>query len=217
VQEAGSRSRSIFNMYKLLEFSLAYQTFGALINRRDPSLFARDHLRAREGDRLLDIGCGPADVVALLPQVEYVGFDANPQYIETAKRNYGDRGEFYCKRVSEESLSTHANFDIVLASGLLHHLDDEEGEQLFRIALAALRPGGRFVTLDGCYVDDQSPIARFLISRDRGRFVRDQQGYLGIATKVFSNIRPFVRHDLLRIPYTHLIMECVKDPLTAPP
>lgn len=199
------------NINKLLELSRVYQTFGALINRRDRALFSREHIRAKDGDRLLDIGCGPGDVLMTLPRVEYTGFDLNPEYIETAQRLWGHRGQFYCKRISEESLAAHAGFDIVLASGVLHHLDDAEAEQLFRLAHAALNPGGRLIALDPCYVDDQSRVGRFLISRDRGQFVRDQPGYAAIAEKVFTNIRPFIRHDLLRIPYTHLILECVKE------
>jgi SAM-dependent methyltransferase len=39
-------------------------------------------------------------------------------------------------------------YDIVMAFGVLHHLDDAEGRELFRGARRALKPGGRFVTLD---------------------------------------------------------------------
>ncbi|RKZ63742.1 MAG: class I SAM-dependent methyltransferase, partial [Candidatus Parabeggiatoa sp. nov. 3] len=48
------------------------------------------------------------------------------------------------------------------------------------------------------------------ISKDRGQNVRTQEGYLELASQVFSNITTDIRHDLLRIPYTHFILECVK-------
>ena len=40
--------------------------------------------------------------------------------------------------------------------------------------------------------------------------VRSEREYVEIASQEFSKIRPGVRHDLLRIPYTHQILECVR-------
>lgn len=197
-------------LYRALGLSAVYRLLGRFVGGRDRSTFPREHIRAREGQRVLDIGCGPADIVAELPRVDYTGFDSNPEYIATATKNYGDRGRFYCRSVNEETLGEHVNFDIVLAVGVLHHLDDDEAEKLFRLAHAALAPGGRLVTLDGCFVPGQSPIARFLISRDRGRFARNEAGYRKLAAGVFGKIDTVIRHDLLTVPYTHLVMECVK-------
>ena len=74
-------------------------------------------------------------------------------------------------------------FDIVLALGVLHHLDDNEALTLFQIAHDAMKPGGRLVTIDGVWTDDQSHIVKYLLSRDRGRFVRSEAGYQGIGGK----------------------------------
>ena len=195
---------------RALRVPVVYRLWGRLVGGKDRGRFAREYVRAKEGQRVLDIGCGPADIVKYLPKVDYTGFDSNPDYIATATRNYGDRGRFYCQRVSEESLAANEGYDIVLAVGVLHHLDDAEAEQLFHLAHAALVPGGRLITLDGVFVKGQNPIARLIISRDRGEHVRDERGYQRIAERVFSTITPTVRHDLLMIPYSHLILECEK-------
>jgi SAM-dependent methyltransferase len=171
-------------------------------------IFVDEHVRARGGERVLDVGCGPADIVPYLPRVDYTGFDANAECIATASRNYGDRAQFYCGRVADESIPEKGSFDIVLAIGIVHHLDDGEAEHLFRLAHSALKPGGRLVTIDPIFAKGQSWIARFLISHDRGEHVRDHRGYVAIASRAFSTIRPVVRTDLLRVPYTHLILEC---------
>jgi SAM-dependent methyltransferase len=194
---------------KLLAVPFVYRTFGRLTGGVAGRVrFARDHIRARPGQRLLDIGCGPADILPHLPGVDYTGFDASEDYIATAKRVHGDKGQFYAKRVSEETLAGSDKFDVVLAIGLIHHLDDAEAEHLFRLAHGALAPGGRFVTLDCVYTDTQSRAARYIISRDRGEHVRDEKGYLDLAKRVFTKVTPSVYSDLLRIPYTHLILEC---------
>jgi hypothetical protein len=89
-------------------------------------------------------------------------------------------------------------------------LDDTEALQLFWVANAALKPGGRVITIDGCFTPDQSPSARYVLSQDRGQNVRTKEGYLQIASQVFPVVDVSIRHDLLRIPYTHIILECTK-------
>lgn len=177
--------------------------------------FARQlvaHYGLKPGDRVLDIGCGPADILEALPPVEYHGFDLSADYIEAARKRFGGRGTFHVEAVDAEQVKQYAGFDLVLATGVVHHLTDAEALDLFRVAAAALKPGGRLVTLDGCLVEGQSPVARWLLKRDRGQFVRGQAAYLALARAVFSKVQPTVTTGLLRIPYTHLVMEC-SDPV----
>jgi SAM-dependent methyltransferase len=159
-------------------------------------------------DRVLDIGCGPGDMLNYLPAVHYVGFDASEAYIARARQRFGRRGQFYCGLVNSGSISELHTFDIVLAHGVLHHLGDAEASALFALARAALRPGGWLVTFDGCYAPNQSRLARWFVSRDRGRYVREVEEYRRLANSAFDRVHVTVRHDLLRIPYTHIIMEC---------
>jgi len=172
--------------------------------------FVDQYVRPQAGDRILDIGCGPGDIVTYLDDVNYIGFDENPQYIESAKDRFGDRATFYCSKVSNSTLEENASFDIVLAVAILHHLDDVEALQLCQLAGAALKPGGRFISLDACYTPDQSPLAKLIISQDRGQYVRNRESYLRIVSQVFPNIHVSIRHDRLRIPYTHVILECCR-------
>lgn len=171
--------------------------------------FVNEYIQPRAGARILEIGCGPGSIVGYLPPSEYLGFDLSPKYIEQARKRY-PKANFVCERVSQFSLANGQSFDLVLAIGIVHHLDDAEARQLFQIAYDALEPGGKLVTLDGVWTDDQSLIARWLLKRDRGEHVRSEREYMRIASQAFSNIRPSVRHDLLRIPYTHLILECIR-------
>lgn len=158
------------------------------------------------------IGCGPADILDFLPAVDYIGFDANPKYIQEAMERYKDRGTFFCEVVSQVSLPIdyYAYFDIVLAIGVLHHLNDAEAPDLLRLAHIALKPGGRLITLDGVFTERQSPCARWIISMDRGQFVRNQSGYTNLVRQVFENLTVSIRYDMIRVPYTHIIIECKK-------
>ena len=176
--------------------------------------FARwvdEWVRVLPGQRVLDIGCGTADILRFLPSVGYVGFDMSERYIAAAKRRWGSRGDFYCGRVEHARMAAFGAFDVVVARGVLHHLDDEEARQLFAFAHAALAPGGRVVTIDGCFVGGQAPLVRWLLEHDRGQNIRSEAGYLALSQTAFLSVRSTVRHDLLRVPYCHCMLECTRD------
>ena len=168
-----------------------------------------EHVRYKPGARILDIGCGPGTTVPYFPDVEYVGFDISPDYVAAARRRF-PQATFRCEAISQYNLRQESCFDVALALGVIHHLDDAEARQLCEIAYQALKPGGKLVTLDGVLTENQSLLAHYLVTWDRGRFVRDRDGYMRIASGVFSDVQPTVREDLLRIPYTHIIMECYR-------
>lgn len=169
-----------------------------------------EFIRPEDGCRILDLGCGTAKILRYIPStVEYWGYDMSPDYIAAAKAEYGNRGHFQCGLLSEADLNKLPKFDRVLALGVLHHLDDDVAEDFFTLAKQALNPAGRVVTIDPCLAAGQSPIARFLILRDRGQNVRDAHGYTSLAQDTFANVTGTLRHRAW-IPYTHWIMECAK-------
>ncbi len=193
----------------VLEFPAVYDWVQRILGGRNVQrCVVNHHLRPEPHHRLLDIGCGPAQILETLPQVEYVGVDLNPRYIASAQVRYGDRGSFVCQSVTQMATEKMHTFDLVMAHGLIHHLDDDEARQLFAVAAKAMKPGGRFVTLDGCFAEKQSRIARWMLSNDRGQFIRTEDAYLDLARRTFSNVQSTIRHDLLLTPYTHIIMEC---------
>lgn len=195
----------------ILDRPFFYELFHQIVGAHDRSkLLISEYIRPQPGDRILDVGCGPGNMLPYLPEARYLGVDANESYIEVARKRYGHRGEFICDRVSHQSVKDLGEFDIVLALALLHHLADDEARDLFRMGYTALRPGGRLITMDGCYTADQSAAARYLLSRDRGRFVRTQSEYLKLARERFDDVRSVLRDDALRIPYTTLFMVCVR-------
>ncbi len=196
----------------VLSHPRVYRLFKSVIGsgKRDEWL-VQTQVRARPGDRVLDIACGPANLLDLLPEIEYTGFDWSERYIEEARRRYGHRGAFQVASVGQPPAFPADSFDIVIAKGILHHLNDEEAALMLAYARDVLRPGGRLVTFDGCFVDGQPRIARFLLSRDRGAFVRSQAEYEALASKVFPRVRSEQKHDLLRVPYSHIVLQCSRQ------
>lgn len=173
-------------------------------------IIVNKYIRPCNGDKILDIGCGPGDIVQYLPDVTYVGFDSNQDYINQAKQRFGQQGSFICSSIdaySVQDVEQHS-YDTTIALGVLHHVNDTEATKLFNIARTALRRGGRLITLDNCHTDNQTRLEKFLLSKDRGKFIRTAEGYRYLALRHFEKVKVIVETDLLRVPYSHAILEC---------
>lgn len=179
--------------------------------RKARHVLANDYFPKKERLRVLDIGCGTAEILEFLPtSIDYVGFDASDAYIAEAKKTYGERGSFFADTVRDAHLNSMQGFDVVLAFGVVHHLDDGEAKQLFSMAYQALNDGGSLFTVDPCFCPGQPWLGHWLIAHDRGQNVRDEQGYQQLGKAYFGNVTSTPRHDFLRVPYTYLVMECKK-------
>ena len=200
----------IESLSQILGFPAGYRLFRWTVGGDfSTKTYLAEFVRPVAGEKVLDIGCGPGDILNYLPAVNYTGLDISPEYINAAEKRFGSKGRFCCGDVGLATIEgEHGTFDLVMAIGVVHHLDDAQAAKLFELARRALRPTGRLVTYDGCYVPQQSGIARWLLSKDRGKFVRPREEYLRLAAAHFSKVEPHLRNDLLRIPYTHLIMRC---------
>ena len=64
-------------LYAILSRPTVYSLFEAFIGALTArERVIREYVRPKAGDHILDIGCGPGDVVGFLPEgVRYVGFD----------------------------------------------------------------------------------------------------------------------------------------------
>ena len=189
---------SIPCVYRLLQRMLgSHKTMIRLVN---------DYIKLPKGAKVLDIGCGPAEILNYFSHdVEYYGFDMSEKYIQAASLRYGERGTFICANVTEIT-QPDSNFDVVLAIGILHHLNDDEAASLLQLAKRSLKKGGYLITLDGVYMRNQRKLSKFLLDRDRGMYVRTKAAYQALSESVFSNVEVKLIDDLIRLPYDHIIM-----------
>ncbi|MCB9759751.1 MAG: class I SAM-dependent methyltransferase [Alphaproteobacteria bacterium] len=171
------------------------------------TVFLDTLLRPTPGLRILDVGCGPADVLGYLPEVDYLGIDPNPAYIEGARKRFASRGRFEAWDIAALAAQRPAPFDVILLLGVLHHLTDAQAAHILGHAAALVAPGGRLLTLDGCRTPHIPALTRFLYWADRGDFTRDQAGYEALVRPFFPRISATLRDDLLRLPYTYLALD----------
>jgi SAM-dependent methyltransferase len=189
----------------LLEIPIVYDLFQDGLTRSETRTWFSDQvICASDGMRILDVGCGTASILSLLPNVEYIGIDHNPKYIAKVRVSHGDRGEFRSVDVNDAQFRTLGKFDRVLLLGVLHHLNDDECIKLFSALRQALKEDGQLITFDNALVSGQHPFARLLAKLDRGRYARTPQQYRSLIEVSFVVESEIIRHDLLRVPYTHL-------------
>lgn len=193
---------------KALSFPIVFDTYQSMVG--SPGAHRRiifKMVRPQTDERILDIGCGVGAIVPFLPEdIDYVGIDLSAPYIAKAQKDYGGRRTFVCTDVSAADADMLGTFDRAVAFGMLHHVPDDVADQVAALVKRVVKPGGRFFTIDPCYVPGQNPIAKLLIDNDRGQFVRDEAGYRRIVSGL-GNVKAKLHHDLLRVPYTQLVME----------
>jgi len=196
----------------ILSHPYIYSVFQYLMGaHKGRTRFISDFVRPLPGSAVLDVGCGTADILDYLPPcVNYWGFDINRAYIDQAKARFGMRGKFLCKELNATDLDNLIKFDIVLAIGLLHHLDDTTAGKTLALAHQALKLGGRLITIDPCIEPKKNSIAYFLVKYDRGQHARTSEGYSALVSSIFLQVRVEVIHRSW-IPYTHCIMECTRQ------
>jgi ubiquinone/menaquinone biosynthesis C-methylase UbiE len=100
--------------------------------------------------RVLEIGCGTGNLIIRAkrdyPQLEAVGCDPDPRALERARRKTDavrlEPG--YAERLPYAD----GEFDRVLSSMMLHHLDDDVKADAAAEVFRVLRPGGRLHLVD---------------------------------------------------------------------
>jgi len=195
------------NFYSFLSNPIFYSFFQKVLGANKIWLeFSKDFINANNSSTILDIGCGPADILNFLPNCSYCGFDPNPSYIEFAKKKYLTRGNFYNKYFTEQDLDYLPKFDLVILIGVLHHMSDNQVHETFSLCRKALKKTGKVISIDPCFIEKQNLMAKFLIKNDRGNHVRDIIGYQMLFDKNFKNHSYFIKHRIW-IPYTHIIFE----------
>ena len=157
---------------------------------------------------VLDIGCGPGNMVKYLKFNKYYGFDIDSNYINYAKKKYRNCF-FFCEKFSKKSLKKIIKVDLVILFGILHHISDKQTLDLLEIIKFAIKKKSKIIILDPVFIKNQNKFAKFLIRHDRGKFVRDIKNYLKLYKIKKFNFSYKIYHQKT-IPYTWMVTELKK-------
>lgn len=130
----------------------------------------RTYVGTRRDERLLDLGCGVGPYSQFF-NARYVGVDSDPACIAYAREQYPD-AEFQVTNGRELDFEPDS-FDHVLILAAAHHMNDDVLGGAIADALRVLRPTGRLHIVDPVWpLCGFSPVKRFILSHDRGRYPR---------------------------------------------
>jgi len=117
-------------------------TIGETLNR----------LEIKQGERILDLGCGTGVLIQRLlqvsPEIEVFGIDSCAEMLAIAKQKLPESVDL--KVGSADNLPFPSNsFDVVVSTSAFHYFRDPS--QALQEAKRVLKPNGRLVITDWCY------------------------------------------------------------------
>lgn len=180
------------------------------------NIMCRDYIKPFDRCRILDLGCGTGEYVNHIRQYtknfEYYGLDGEGVYIEYGKQLFKDEPNihFYHQLLTEETVKQFNNFDIVIATGVMHHLDDPIVVAMLQSSKTALKQGGRLITYDPGKYEKMSFFERFFVKYDRGRSIRYVEEYAALIGKVFKNYKSYTPY-LTYYKSRNVVFECVNS------
>ncbi len=159
---------------------------------------------------ILDIGCGPAEILAYIPNCKYYGYDIDKRSIDYAKKKYLSKNySFFCKTFNEKEIKKLPKFDFIILFGILHHLNDEEISKILNLCKKVMKKNCKVLTEDPILIKNQNIIAKFLVKSDRGMNVRNKKEYLCLLNSHFKKISYKIVPQFF-IPYTWFATICKK-------
>jgi ubiquinone/menaquinone biosynthesis C-methylase UbiE len=125
-----------------------------------------------DGYRVLEIGSGTGNLTLRTkrshPGVDVIGVDPDPLALTRAQRKlHGESGIRFDHGYAQKLPYADGEFDRVLSSLMLHHLDGEAKAAALADAFRVLRPGGRLhlVDIDPDATAHDGALARFFARR----------------------------------------------------
>lgn len=111
--------------------------------------------------RCLDLGCSVGQTAVGLkerfPNADVWGIDVGAPMVRYAHMRAADLGVDvnFAQRLAEDTKFPDNHFDIIIAQILFHEVSIAAANEIIREALRVLRPGGKFLALDGAFLVQQ--------------------------------------------------------------
>lgn len=140
-----------------------------------------EELSLKKGIKILDIGSGTGTLSPIFANCDYVGIDINEQLVNFSKKIH----PFLFKTMDAQKLDFPGNsFDMVLISGVIHHLNDSQSGQVLEGIKRILRKKGQVLIIEAI-----PPLGKYnfpghlLRSLDEGHNIRRLDEYKNIFKK----------------------------------
>ncbi len=129
------------------------------------------------GKKILDIGCSTgicAGTVFDFKKNQYTGIDLNSGCIDIAAKKF-PKGKYFVMDGQQLNFS-NSFFDIIFLNATIHHMPDEAVKNCFQEIFRTLKNDGVVIIAEPVHTKGWH-LSNFLLSLDRGRFIRTRRGY----------------------------------------
>jgi predicted TPR repeat methyltransferase len=187
----------------MLENQLVYDAYQTCVGSVKYRKNLVRKLAEEEITSFLDIGCGTASTIDLLPiNASYHGIDISEKYLERAR---GKRPglNLILGDVSKSAWTQFLNLETpttCIALGIFHHLSDLELKLMLQQCLSVLPKGSKIFSMDPIITESSSRGAKWFAENDRGKYVRTLTQLEEIFT--VNNLNPTIKVESrqMRIP-----------------
>ena len=109
---------------------------------------AINSLQIKEGDNILDVGCGSGLVSSFMADhkgVNVVAVDANIHALDFAREKFKKSNLTFKMGLLDELNLPEQSFDKIIFLEVIEHISEKQGEEIFKTFYRLLKPGGRVV------------------------------------------------------------------------
>lgn len=200
---------------KLLKIPCVYYLLMNIFGAKNAALWLSERFyKVQSGAKITDIGCGPGSLLRnymhLFPSnILYHGIDPSKDYIASAKKEFGQSANFH--HGTTKTFINDSRFkdsDLILCSGVLHHIDDSQAKSLFDFVHCNLRTKtGRFLSIEPVHLMKETLLSKWMMNKDRGMYIRSEQEWKNLMKNSGLQYNTNIITGLIRIPYNHILIE----------
>lgn len=175
--------------YYFIELVIRLVTLNYFVIRRIVSSSIDRHFEDVKTIKVLDLGCGNGTLSSFFHKKGYVGFDIDMMAIKIAK--ISKRGyRFITADATDFSLDT--KFDLILVSGVLHHLNDRDFALTLKRMKTHLKKNGKALLIEATWpIHKWNFLGKLLRRLDQGKYVRSLARYTNLIKPHFKILEKY--------------------------
>ena len=196
-------------IHTILEFPFFYEVVQKIFSHSKSIKEWFNLIKDCEDKVILDVGCGPGKSSQYFTKAKkYVGIDISKIYIEHAKLNYSDTGDFFCipiEKIDELDLN---EINMVVMNGVLHHLSDEQISNFLEKIKLKMSENSFIVSCDPVFTQKTS-LTNYVVSLDRGTNIRSKENLLNLLSEQVN----IISHKIIKQnfpPYQRIFLKFTK-------
>lgn len=164
-------------MLDIYRIPILFNIVRNIINFGRFTSYIAESLDIKEGEYILDVGCGTGDYSDVIGQgCKYLGIDINPYFINYAKEKYfrhKEYKEFVLGDILELNLKYPKKyFDKTIYISMMHHFNDIDNRKILR-AISDLTK--EIIIIVDPILLEGHPIQKLFLLLDRGKNIRTRE------------------------------------------